>query len=325
MIKKYLLWAILALVVVGGVYLFSQSNQKYGEGEPVATETSVPTPVGGKTTVSSKNLGRLVLAIKDDAVRLDTVQSILFNVKEIMVLKQGGGWVTVVSKPQTFDLLQLKRDGRFVLLADVNIERGNYSQVRLVIGTVVVVKDGIAYDAKLPSGELKIVTDVDVAGSRAAAMTFDVLADKSLHSTGNGKYIFSPVIRFNAYETLEDVQILGKKVDLFGGTPKINVEVGMDENGDVGVGKSINPAAKLDLIKSGLIVVKTLEEHDFKITAEAAIDAAIAGKYIDGALSVRMAKNSETHLPSWLVSGVKSFKRVLVEVDATTGNVLSAK
>lgn len=325
MIKKYLVWAIVALVVVGGVYLFSQSAKKPGEvsgGLSVTGEEPIiPASSSGKP-VSAQNAARLVLAITDKAASLDGIQSILFNVKEIMVLKQNDGWVTVSSAPQTFDLIQLKKDGKFVLLEDVKIENGQYNQVRLLIGTVVVTKDGVAYDAKLPSNEMRILTDLNLGKGTTGALTFDVLADKSLHQTGNGKYIFAPVINLKAYDNVKQVQILAKKVDLFGGNPKYNVEAGMNETGEVKVNSSIDPLVKLDLIKNVIVVTPTSEEKNLKISAQTAIDAAISGKYLDSVISAKASRRAENDQLVWVISGIKDFKRVSVRVDAVSGEVL---
>ncbi len=327
MTRKYLIWAIAALVAVGGVYLFSQSAEKPGvavvEPTVVGEEPITPiSPSSGGRPISSKNSARLVLAIKDEAARLTGIQSILFNIKEIMVLKQGGGWVTVSNIPQTFDLMQLKKDGRFVLLGDIKIESGQYSQARLLLGAIVVMKDGVAYDAKLPSNEVRILTDLNLGKGTTGALTFDVLADKSLHQTGSGKYIFAPVINLKAYDNVTQVQILSQKVDLFGGNLKYNVEAGMNESGEVKVNSSINPSAKLDLIKNIIVVTSPDEEKNLKVSAQAAIDTVVAGKYLDTVFSAKDSRRPENNALVWVISGIKDFKRVSIRVDAVSGEVL---
>lgn len=325
MIKKYLIWVIVALIVVGGIYIFSQTAKKAGEvvNEPVVTgeEPIIPAASSGKP-VSPQNSARLVLAIKDKAASFDGIQSILFNIKEIMVLKQGDGWVTISNTPQTFDLVKLKNDGRFVLLNDVKIETGKYNQVRLLLGAIVIMKDGVAYDAKLPSNEMRILTDLNLGKGTTGALTFDVLADKSLHQTGSGKYIFAPVINLKAYDNVTQVQILDKKVDLFGGGLKYNVEAGMNESGEVKVDYSIDPSVKLDLIKNAIIVIPVNEEKNLKVSAQVAIDSAMSGKYLDTVISAKASRRSENNALVWIISGIKDFKRASIMVDAVSGEVL---
>ncbi|TSC89198.1 MAG: hypothetical protein G01um10143_579 [Parcubacteria group bacterium Gr01-1014_3] len=326
MTKKYLLWAVLGALVVGGYYLLSQPVT------PGTDEvTGVPTtdkPSTGSTaskpagSVPAKDLGRLVFSITDEAVKLDNAQSVLVNITRVEAFNAQKGWVTISSTPQTFDLVQLKKDGRFVLLGDKQVSFGDYTQVRLVIGTVVVLKDGVAHDARILNKDLRLVTNFAVARGATSAVTVDILGDKSLHRTSSGKYIFASVLNLKTYERVEQVQIANKKVELIGGTIKYNSTIGVDENGDLKIGYEINSAATLEILGDAIIVTSAgYDTNFFKFSAAESIKIAIDAGHIAVALSAKSINNDE-YSPVWQIIGVKNGKRVLVKVHGTSGKII---
>lgn len=90
-------------------------------------------------------------------------------------------------------------NGKDTLLVDEEIETGYISQVRLVLGennTVMV--DSMVYDLKTPSAQqsgLKFQVHEEFIGGESYAFVIDFVVDKSVHKTGNGKYMLKPVIR----------------------------------------------------------------------------------------------------------------------------------
>ncbi|MDO8510918.1 MAG: DUF4382 domain-containing protein [Nanoarchaeota archaeon] len=191
--------------------------------------------------------GRVVFTITDAAANMSAVTSIMVTVDSVSVHSATEGWVTVSSEPQTFDLLKLKAEGSQELLADVQLKEGTYQQLRLDISKVVVVDDKGEHEAKLPSGELKIVGDLEVKANSTSTAMFDFIADESLHMTGNGEYILAPVVQL---ETKTDAQVEVKadqKVEVEGGNVKTKVKVGMDADGNVGVGLGIPAKANVSI------------------------------------------------------------------------------
>ncbi|MBI4147457.1 DUF4382 domain-containing protein [Candidatus Woesearchaeota archaeon] len=212
--------------------------------------------------------GRVVFTITDAAVNMSAVTSLMVTVDSVQVHSAAEGWVIVSSKPQTFDLLKLKIQGSQELLADVTLNEGTYQQLRLNISKVVVTDAEGEHEAKLPSGELKIVGNLEVKANSTSTASFDFIADESLHVTGNGEYILAPVVKL---ETKEDAEVEVKadlKVEIKGGTVKTNVKVGMDADGNVGVGLGIPAKASLSIgqgrvkVDGGLALGKEKKEED---------------------------------------------------------------
>lgn len=200
--------------------------------------------------------GRTVFTITDAAADMGAVSSVKVTIDSIKVHSAAEGWVDVSSTAKTYDLLQLKAQGSQALLADIQLEEGTYDQIRLDVSSVVVTDANGQQEAKLPSGELKIIGNLVVDANSTSTATFDFIADESLHVTGNGKYVMAPVVKL---ETKEDADVSVKSdntVEIKGGNLKTSVKVGMDENGNVGVGRKISSDSEVS-IESDKIKVKT--------------------------------------------------------------------
>lgn len=224
------------------------------------TSTSVQSDYSSSNTQNTASTqqssqGRAVFAIKDAAADMGAVTSVKVTVDSVKVHSETEGWVTVSSSQKNYDLLQLKAQGKQELLADVQLKDGTYDQLRLDISNVVVTDADGMHEAKLPSGELKINGNLVVEGNTTSTVTFDFIADESLHVTGNGKYIMAPVVQVETRSDA-DVQIgSGNKVEIKGGNVKTNVKVGMDLDGNVGVNVKVPSNANITIDSSGMVKI----------------------------------------------------------------------
>ncbi len=203
-------------------------------------------------------LGRAVFTITDAAANIGSVTSIKVTIDSVQVHSAEEGWVTVSSKTQTFDLLKLKASGTQALLADLSLKPGTYEQVRLEVTKVVVTDSTGDHTAKLPSGDLKIVGELKVNANSTSTAKFDFLADESLHVTGKGEYILAPVVHL---ETKEDVDVDDhdeEDVKVEHGKVHTDEEVGMDEEGNVGIGLKIKRELNLTIGEDGRIKIGAL-------------------------------------------------------------------
>ncbi|MBI2138360.1 DUF4382 domain-containing protein [Candidatus Woesearchaeota archaeon] len=211
------------------------------------------TDVQGGSAIDGK--GRIVVGITDKAASMGSVTSIKVTVDSVQAHSAAKGWVTVSSQPKTFDLLKLDAEGKTELFADTSIDTGTYQQLRLAISKAVVVDAEGEHDAKLPSGDIRIVGNLKVDEESTSTALFDFKADGSLHMAGNGKFILAPIIKL---ETREDAEVATKQsggIAITGGSVKTLVEVGMDEEGNVGEGIKI--PANVDLeIEGGKVKIK---------------------------------------------------------------------
>ena len=206
-------------------------------------------------TSSSSATGRVVFAAEDAAADMGSVSSIMMTVDSVRVHSEAQGWTTVSSSARTYDLLDLKASGNAALLADANIAAGTYDQMRLDISSIVVTDVNGTHQAKLPSNEFKVVGDLVVHANSTSTATFDFIADQSLHVTGNGQYIFAPVVQIETRSNTNVQVASNTDVRINGGSVNTNIRVGMDTSGNVGVGLGIPANANVSIGAGGGIVI----------------------------------------------------------------------
>ena len=203
---------------------------------------------------ATQTQGRAVFTVADAAADMGAVTSVKVTVDSLEVQNTSGGWITVSSSPQTYDLMQLRASGMQSLLADTNLENGTYGQVRMIISKVMVTDSSGVHEAKLPSGVLKIVGGFTVSPNSTVAVNFDFLADQSLHVTGNGQYILAPVVHMQEHADSQVDASSKENVKVNGGRIRTDTVVGMDENGNVGAGMKISPNLNLSIRDDGTIM-----------------------------------------------------------------------
>jgi hypothetical protein len=118
----------------------------------------------------------------------------------------------------TFDLLDY-RDGLQLILAEVNLAPGKYTQLRLEVTNVELkLADDTYRDAKLPSNTLKFVHPFEIAELEDTVIVFDFDALKSINVQGNGTYMCKPVIKLTTtHPTLRfDTGVTSDTVSLSG-------------------------------------------------------------------------------------------------------------
>jgi len=260
MINKNIILAISVIAILGvGVYFLNE-----------------------KSSYNPKTQGKIIFGITDAAANMGDVSAVLITVNRVQIHSEASGWVTVSNETKQYDLLALKQSGAISLLASSTAAIGTYDQVKLMISKVIVTKNGVQIEAKLPSGELKIVGNLVVNPDRTSSMVFDFIADKSLHITGNGKLIFAPVIKIKKQN---DVSILIKsngEINITGDKEDDDEEnVGMDEKGEIKNDFELKGQLDIDdddniRLDGGVSVkIKTDDDDDDKDDEEKNIDLKI--------------------------------------------------
>lgn len=140
---------------------------------------------------------RLTDAPFDDAARVD----ITFT--EVRLRQKSGGWVSIPVNPaQKIELSQLQGTKTADLLLDVDVDAGDYDELRLIVDTAtmansVELKTGGVFDLMIPSGGtsgLKIKGDFSVSDTRPTSLVVDVDLRQSIITAGPN-YIMRPVLR----------------------------------------------------------------------------------------------------------------------------------
>lgn len=165
---------------------------------------------------SHNNTGRLSLSLTDSPS--DQYKAVYVTIAEIDVNNEADPedvWTTVATPNQTYDLLALANGVREELaLAD--LVPGNYTQLRLIIGTTkteginilgqahpfanyVIDIDNNVHELKVPSGVqtgVKIVKGFTISESRTTELILDFDAARSVVVAGNsGNFLLKPTVK----------------------------------------------------------------------------------------------------------------------------------
>lgn len=147
----------------------------------------------------SEGKGTLILQITDAPGDLNITEA-LVTISQIRVHFAGindsnisGEWITVVDESQTFDLITLINATDF--LGETNLSAGWYTQIRLHVDQALLTIDGEQHDMKIPSKTVKLIKPWKIDDNETLILTLDFDVQKSVHQTGNGKYIFRPTIK----------------------------------------------------------------------------------------------------------------------------------
>ena len=178
----------------------------------VATALAAAYACGGSPTGPSGAGGTLTLMLKDSPY--SDAKSLLVTFSEVSAHAAGqadGGWTRLPfsdgATSRTCDLkkLQTAQD----ILGTGSLAVGHYTMVRLTVSSAalyfddaaagnacaaaIVAPAGRSAAVEIPSGEVKLNREFDI-GSTATTILVDFDGDKSVHQTGNGRYMMSPVI-----------------------------------------------------------------------------------------------------------------------------------
>ena len=159
----------------------------------------------------------LIIAVKDAPKVKDgdgTITRLLLNITEVSVQKAApnqpitqtddevsatesgetdtAGWITVINETQSVDLLQFVNVSK--VLGQKTLDAGTYTQIHLKIDSGTITVDDIDYPLTVPSGVLKLNRGFVLVPNETRMLTLDFNVEKSVVSTGSGKYLLKPVI-----------------------------------------------------------------------------------------------------------------------------------
>jgi len=150
---------------------------------------------------SSPGMGTLEVRLHDAPVNYEEVNIFVERV-EVNRMDSEDGWQVVSEPNQSYNILELT-NGNFEVLADVELEEGLYSQIRLILSRDEnsVVIDGKKSGLFVPSGAqtgVKLNVDAEIREGIRYILMLDFDAKRSVVRTGNAPfpgYLLKPVIR----------------------------------------------------------------------------------------------------------------------------------
>lgn len=147
---------------------------------------------------SRAGTGHITVHLTDAPGAYDAVNIVVVGVSVRREEDDDESWEQLAVEGGTFDLLELQ-NGVMTTLAVGDVPTGHYTEVRLLLGEGSnVVVDGVSHALKVPSGMssgLKLKGSFDVVEGEERELILDFDAARSIHQTGNGKYMMHPVVR----------------------------------------------------------------------------------------------------------------------------------
>ncbi|MCX6544721.1 MAG: DUF4382 domain-containing protein [Acidobacteria bacterium] len=213
----HLLWIFPVAVVIVACSGNTTSPTAATSVSGVSGAASGSGPTSGTTGTSSAGIGTLSVSIKDSPFSEATAVLVTFS--EVSVHMSGsdatdGEWKTLSfagdATGLTCDLKKL--EAATDLLATDSLTAGHYTQLRLTVSGATIYTTGTAPEVAcatdlapwsamsdpmpvtVASGTLKLNREFTVPTGAATTILLDFDGDKSIHKTGNGKYLMTPVI-----------------------------------------------------------------------------------------------------------------------------------
>jgi len=153
------------------------------------------TILGCSKSPNGTAMGHVNLSLTDAPGDFEHVNVV---VTEVSVHRSGGGWETVSTDPETFDLIQLQ-NGVSTTLASSDVPAGHYTQIRLLLGEGSnLVINGETHPIEIPSGSesgFKLLGPFDVPEGGTIDMTVDFDAARSVIKNDDGTYKLRPVLK----------------------------------------------------------------------------------------------------------------------------------
>jgi hypothetical protein len=160
---------------------------------------------GDSDSGSDDGTGTLSVDVTDAPVDSAEEVVVRFDSVEIKPAGEDAQWQTFnFDSPKKIDLLAYQGDKSAKLLDGVEVESGDYAQIRLTGSqgeageSTVVLEAGGEHNLFIPSFDqtgLKLTKGFSVPENGDADYTLDFDLKKSLHKTGEGRYILRPTVR----------------------------------------------------------------------------------------------------------------------------------
>lgn len=165
--------------------------------EPTPTPAPAPTPTPEPAPTPGVDWGIIEIRVTDPPPPGVASAYITLTKMEVhQVSDNASKWITIIDEEVTFNLFEIIEEAD--VLGSENVTAGKYTQIRMdVIKVEGLTTDNVSYTAEVPSAKLKIVRSFNVEPGMETILTLDFDGDKSLVITGQGKFLFKPVVKLS--------------------------------------------------------------------------------------------------------------------------------
>lgn len=152
-------------------------------------------------TAASHQSGQLVVHMTDGPADFSKVNVDIQEVRVHYAEEQNnpGKWVILNTNTGIYNLLDFQNNVSTIIADSTFLTVGHIDEIRLLLGPQNSVEvDKIVYPLMIPSGTqsgIKIKLHADIINDLQTDVLIDFDARLSVHKTGNGNYILSPVVK----------------------------------------------------------------------------------------------------------------------------------
>ncbi len=215
---------------------------------------------GGKLGLTSAAVtavpaGSALFSISDSPT-VAAVSSVNITIDSMQVRNlETGKWYTVLSTPETFNLVSL--DNISQLIGTANLSAGEYDEITIQVQNVTTVINNQTEPVILPTHTLTLIGKFNVTSNGTSSwVNIDVNLDKSLHITQNGEVVMLPVIVLRS-ENGANLSMTSKGILSIKSPGKLYQleSEGMDANGVMEPGSQVPVASQVNITSSGGVAI----------------------------------------------------------------------
>lgn len=241
--------AIVAVALLAGVGAWYFTSSK----TPAASQTAA---AATSTAPVAPAQGAIVIGITDATGAIQNVSEVSMGISKVEIYSATQGWIALPANANSYDLLALKAKKETRVFAAAPVTPDTYTKARVTLGDIAVsTKAGAKKKAAAITSTIDLDAAVKVNANEVTAVTLDFLADKSLHVTAKGDYVFAPVLHVTATSNaIGGVDAQGL-VTVTGGNKDFDATMGSDIDGSVKANFELDQSAKLDVDATGAVSI----------------------------------------------------------------------
>ncbi|MDE1823278.1 MAG: DUF4382 domain-containing protein [Candidatus Micrarchaeota archaeon] len=230
--------------------------------------------------IQSPSSGMALLSVSDAppaAALVATLSAINITVDNISVHSASTGkWYVLANSSQRFNLLQLRNISQ--LLTQSNLPSGTYNIVVLDIQNATVSTANGTEQLVIPSSKLRLPYEFNVSGNSTSWVNLDFDLYKSLHLTGSGKVIMTPVIKatsqqnatLNVSSDTHIITVVGQ------GIKKHTAELDMQVNGTIEQNSNAIVNQEVDVSANGKVFSKGVNNTHVRVVIDSGSNLTVA-------------------------------------------------
>lgn len=167
-----------------------------------------------------------------DSPQFYNISAIFVTVLNASVRSSSGKWYKIPLQEESFNLVQLRNISE--ILSGVNLSVGSYDEIVLSVSNVTAIVNGTSKPVFLPSGKIMVMGRFNISGNSTNWVNIDFDLSRSLHITGNGTIVMTPVLVISR-ETSNDIELNASSIVAATGPSQKheNFQCGMDMNGSM--------------------------------------------------------------------------------------------